>query len=118
MAKFVIEGTVSEIKLSKKQSEYLFKIKGIDGYAIKHGDKKYNILCEKSFRKSLSKASNESISSYILSQERQFKIDEKQGCLLTSALSNGKKLRIYVKESEINSNARPLSVSTLALLAE
>ncbi|MBO4320111.1 MAG: hypothetical protein J5857_06550, partial [Treponema sp.] len=47
---YIIEGTVSEIS-SEKPEEVNFKIFGTEGYALKIGKNKYNILCSETILK-------------------------------------------------------------------
>ena len=116
MAKFVIEGTVFELEATGKN--YIFKLRATEEYSINHDDKKFNILFRKGFGDALSESNKKYVSSYILSQKRKFKADKKQSCLLTSALCNGKRVRICVRKSVINSDTNTLSVSSITLLAD
>ena len=68
MANYVIEGTVSE--LTKEGTKISVKIVGTEGYAIKQGDKTYNVFCPKD----LSEAGNCS-NGYIVDSENEFTVD-------------------------------------------
>ena len=50
MATFVIEGTVSKIIIQNDHDVH-FTLCGLEGYSIKHGDKKFNIVCSEDLLK-------------------------------------------------------------------
>lgn len=99
--KYVIEGTVTEIS-SEKLEEVTFKIAGTEGYAIKLGKKKYNVLCTKKILENTNDedtAENESKifdETFILSQEIQFSSNDiaKVGLIRCNALGKHVKLKI------------------------
>ncbi len=81
---YVIEGTISELSFD----ENYFSLSGTEGYALKHGDKKYNVLCPKDMPEK-----NKYAQSVVLSQDFHFPIQGDKELLL-HALSSNKKIRI------------------------
>ena len=118
MAKFVIEGTVSEIEVS--ESGCFLKIKGTEGYSVKHGEKKYNVLYDESGYKKLVESESKCAKAYVLAQERFCKADGKLGYLLPCAFTGSKKVKLCIiaEEAEVLTGEAPLSVSSVTLLAE
>ena len=90
MANYVIEGTVSE--LTKEGTKISVKIVGTEGYAIKQGDKTYNVFCPKD----LSEAGNCS-NGYIVDSENEFTVDNSFENILIQASMNGKKIRLTIE---------------------
>ena len=87
--KYVIEGIVTEIS-----SNGNFKIAGSEGYAIKQGDKKYNVLCSKEMT-----MNGQAKIGIILSQDFLFKTDSKNG-LIYHTLGKRVKLSVSFKEND------------------
>lgn len=120
MANYVIEGTVTEITSTK--NECIFKIAGTDGYAIKQGDKNYNILCPEEMPKK-----EKYFTSFIFSQDIHFIINNNNDALLV-AYTNSKKVKLLVKtriakanETDENNNSETrkcIKVSSLALISD
>ena len=110
MANYIIEGTITEIKV--ESTDCIFKICGSEGYSVKHGDKKYNVLYSEDIK--------ENCFSFVLFDDRIYKASEKQGCLLATALTNGKRVRaiIEAEEEEIKTGIGELSVSSITLLSD
>ncbi|MBD5442945.1 MAG: hypothetical protein HDR34_06040 [Treponema sp.] len=115
---YVIECTVSE--LTVKESEIAVKISGTEGYAIKEGDKTYNV-----FRpKDLSEAGNRS-NGYIANSENEFTVDNNFENILTQATVHGKKLRLTIELEDTkelkdyihgDGNNLPLPIQSVSLL--
>ncbi|MBR1536435.1 MAG: hypothetical protein IJ630_05820 [Treponema sp.] len=112
---YIIEGTISEIKVEGK--DCIFKICGSEGYSIKHGEKKYNVLYSEDIKE---KNDKNAISSFVLIADRYYQANEKQECLLASALTAGKRIHVEIEatEDEIKSGMKELSVSSLTLLLD
>ena len=115
MANYNIEGTISE--LSIKDGNCNFKICGIEGYSVKHGKEKYNLLYSEYIKENKDK---NPISTFVLIADRIYQANEKQECLLASALIAGKRIRVEIEatEDEIKSGMKELSVSSLTLLLD
>ena len=115
MANYIIEGTITEIKV--ESTDCIFKICGSEGYSVKHGDKKYNVLYSEDVNEKVDK---NAISTFVLFDDRIYKASEKQGCLLATALTNGKRVRaiIEAEEEEIKTGIGELSVSSITLLSD
>ncbi len=132
MANYIIEGTISELKV--EGNECTFKICGAEGFSIKRGDKKYNVLCPEKMPKE-----KEIFSSYVLSSAVTFSIEEKQQNLLFQVISANKRIRVAIKKEEVDKvltakksekksetedadnqteNKSPLSVSSITLLSD
>lgn len=106
---FIIEGTVSEITV-KNGKNVKFKILGTEGYAIKLGKKKYNIITKDEVIED-SKSDKETdenfiVTSYVLSQNFLFSISDKEKI---SKLSNflGKRIKFIfeIDESKVKISA-------------
>lgn len=92
MAKFVIEGTVSELSFDEK----VFKIKGSEGYSLKQGEKKYNVLCPEDMPKE-----GGTFVALVLSPDFKFPIIDDSGettnkDLLLTAFNFGKRVKISI----------------------
>ena len=87
---YVIECTVSE--LTVKESEIAVKISGAEGYAIKEGDKTYNVFRPKDLPKA-----KEIVQSYIADSENEFTVDNNFENILTQATVHGKKIRLTIE---------------------
>lgn len=85
MANYIIEGTVTEISID----EGFFTIAGTEGFAIKQGDDKYNVLCPEKMP-----TENDYLPSFILSQDVKFPIIDSDNELILKASSEGKKIKI------------------------
>lgn len=112
---YIIEGTITEIKV--ESTDCIFKICGSEGYSVKHGEKKCNVLYSEDVKEKVDK---NAISTFILIDDRSYKTNEKQGCLLTTALTNGKRVRaiIEAEEEEIKTGIGELSVTSITLLSD
>lgn len=114
MENYIIEGTVTEIS-----SDGTFKIAGSEGYAIKRGDKKYNVLGPADMV-----TDEQAKIGIILSQDFPFKADEKNR-LIYHAL--GKQARISlsfekndekkISEIKLLAQEKPNSVISITLIA-
>ena len=115
MAYYIIEGTISELKI--EDTECTFKICGTEGYSVKHGKQKYNVLYSEDVNEKVDK---NAISTFVLFDDRIYKASEKQECLLAVALANGKRVRtmIEAEETEIKTEKASLSVTSITLLAD
>ena len=98
---YTIEGTVTEIS-----SDGIFKIVGNEGYAIKQGDKKYNVLCPADMPKE-----TEHANAIIISQEHQFITDTTNKGLLLNSL--GKRVKVTLNIDEVKSYVMSLSSFTV-----
>lgn len=90
MANYVIEGTVSEITLTG--NEVAVKIVGSEGYAIKQGDKTYNVFCPKDLSETVNCSNG-----YIVDSKTEITVNNKFENILTQASMNGKKLRLTIE---------------------
>lgn len=88
---YVIEGTVFE--LTKEESKVSVRIVGSEGYAIKQGDKTYNVFRPKDLPKA-----KETVQSYIADSENEFTVNNDFENILTQASMSGKKIRLTVSE--------------------
>ena len=87
---YIIEGTVTEIS-----SNGTFKIAGSEGYALKHSDKKYNVLCPDKMPKEI-----EVSNAIIIPQEHQFIMDKDTRDFLFNALGKRAKITVTVDETK------------------
>lgn len=124
---YIIEGTVTEIS-SEKLDEVSFKITGSEGYAIKLGKKKYNVLCtEKILENSNEEDSFENKSkffeeTFVLSQGIQFLSNDvaKVGLIRCNALGKHVKVTIDGSFDTIKislETSRHLLVSSITVFA-
>lgn len=108
---YFIECTVSE--LTKKKTKIAVKISGAEGYAIKQGDKTYNVFRPKDLPKA-----KKTVQSYIADSENEFTVDNNFENILTQATVHGKKIRLTVSESVLK-NAKgktSLPIKSVSLL--
>lgn len=109
---YIIEGTVSE--LTVEGNSCIFKINGSEGYSLKIGKEKHNVL------HSVKAATNENvISAYILFSDRSYSIPEIELPILASALSCGKRVKVIIEanDNDIKNGVDMLKVSSITLLA-
>lgn len=125
---YVIEGTVKELEVKKEKGKVIwsFKIAGTEGYALrqkkKEDDKettRYNVLCLKDSENPDDKKPRNAIT---FAEDSPFQTEDKEyGCLITSALANGRKCKFCfsVKEEDKKDfDSKNCTISSLALLAE
>ena len=125
---YIIEGTVKELEVKKEEGKVIwsFKIAGTEGYALrqkkKEDDKettRYNVLCLKDSENPDDKKPRNAIT---FAEDSPFQTEDKEyGCLITSALANGRKCRVCfsVKEEDKKDfDSKNCTISSLALLAE
>ena len=86
---YEIEGTVTEIS-----NDGSFKLAGSEGYAIKQGEKRYNILCPKT-----TSEEKDAKACIILSQDFTFKSSAKNE-LIYHALGKRAKISVFVDKVE------------------
>ncbi len=112
MAQFVIEGIVSELEVSG--NKHIFKLYGIEGFSVKRGGKKYNILWDNK--------EESTVLSYLRLVEEKYEAYDYQGALLTASITGGKRVRITIDSNEKQNTPieerNVLKVSSVTLLAE
>lgn len=126
---YIIEGIVSEIE-NEKPEEVLIKLQGLEGYAIKIDDKKYNILFPIEYTKNYKEMYEIKDDNFlhhektlILSQNIQFLFNEKTKLLLVRSNALGKHVRIKLAgdfdsiTKELEEKNTKLPVSSITLLA-
>lgn len=89
MSNYVIECTVSEFTV--KKTEITMKIVGSESYALKHGDKIYNIFHTKNMKKKC----------FIFDSETEFTGGKRFENILTQASTNGKRIRLKVSKKAL-----------------
>ena len=96
---YVIEGTVKELKVKKEEGKVIwsFKIAGTEGYALRQkkeeDDKetRLNVLCLKGSENPDDKTPRNAIT---FAEDSPFQTEDKEyGCLITSALADGRKCK-------------------------
>lgn len=92
MANYVIECTISKLTKKKTEKGITVKISGSEGYAIKHGDKIYNVFCPKN----MPEAGN-SDHGYVVDSETEITVNNNFENILTQASMNGKKIRLTIE---------------------
>lgn len=126
---YILEGTISE--LTAKGNDYLFKITGTEGFAIKQGDKTYNI-----FRPERIELGNDTFASAFIAPETlEMEAKNFQVALASSAMAGGKRIRIEVDNAgieiiteanniqqggclyQLQLKSKPLPISSITLLA-
>ena len=117
MTKYTFEGTITAITC--KDGTLELKLAGLEGYAIKLGDKKYNVLCsegliENSKVKEDKDNTNDSFNdkAIVLSQNYQFTMSDDTKTLLTTS-GLGKKVKATV-ECEANKQLKITSITIFA----
>lgn len=113
MTNYTIEGTITAITCNDKTLE--LKLVGLEGYAIKLGDKKYNVLCEKDFPNDSNKTSAKA---KIISQDIQFQIAETMKSIVTSS-SLGKHAKVTVEcgDEELKEDT-PVLITSITIFAD
>lgn len=92
---YILEGTISE--LTAKGNGYLFKITGIEGFAIKQSDKIYNV-----FRpENIVTANGNLVPAFIIPDAMEMQATNSSIALVSSAMAGGKRVRIEVGNTEI-----------------
>ena len=125
---YVIDGTVKELEVKKGKEEgkviWSFKIAGTEGYALrqkkKEDDKetRLNVLCLKGSENPDDKKPRNAIT---FAEDSPFQTEDKEyGCLITSALADGRKCKFCfsVTENGKDFDSNSCTISSLALLAE
>ncbi len=87
---YVIECTISESTV--KRTEIAVRIVGTEGYAIKDGDKTYNVFRPKDLPKP-----KKTVQCYIVDSETKFTVKNDFENILTQASINGKKIRLIIE---------------------
>ena len=105
---YVIEGTVSEVTVSKKENTQSsdgnncntvsFCIIGTEGYSIKQDKEKYNVFCLKD-----ELDCDDFQQCYIASQKVLFHVSDYYENLLVQASVHGKKIKFSVSEEQLKS---------------
>ncbi len=119
MATFVIEGTVSELKVQKDKCS--FKISGTEGFAVKQKDVKFNLLCSNS--NDLGNKNIEARDSLLVPASQDFNLDVTDSFLsiLNASVISCKKNRFEFEQSEQSVTKiaeKCYSLSSITLLAE
>ena len=87
---YIIECTISE--LTKEVDKISVKIVGTEGYAIKQGDKTYNVFCLENMLET-----DDAVRSYITNSNTEISVNKDFENILTQASMNGKKLRLTIE---------------------
>lgn len=94
---YILEGTVSELTVAGSGT-YKFKVTGAEGYAIKDGEKTYNI-----FRPENLDMGNDVLALAAIAPEAlEMKADGSQIALISSALAGGKRVRVGISSIEVD----------------
>ncbi len=128
MANYIIEGTITEIA-NETSNEVLFKLIGIEGYALKIGKKKYNVLCTKELIKDSKKKVEEDIESkyfeqtIIFSSDIQFVVNDMVKLFLIRSNGLGHHVKIEIKDdfgtlTQRLKDENKLSVTSITLLSD
>lgn len=124
---YILEGTISE--LTAKGNDYLFKITGTEGFAIKQRDKIYNVFCPEH----IVTANGNLAPAFIAPDAMEMQATNSPIALVSSAMAGGKRVRIEVDDTEIITEvnntpqergsyqlrlkSNPLPISSITLLA-
>lgn len=124
MADYIIEGTIKEISVDKSDN-FSFKIIGTEGYSIKYGKEKYNILCPEQLKEELKKDKKIHLPGIIISQDYQFSTFEKnieviiRNCGLNRKLIIGTVISETEKLSKIFADKnKPIKIASITLLSD
>lgn len=110
---YTIIGTISELTSSSK--EIAFKICGSEGYSIIHDKERYNVLFIEDIN---SITVNHPCSAFIVHQQIDFFCEKIDSSLLSTALANGKRVRISGETTEDEIQNGKIKVKTITLLSK
>ena len=90
---YTIKCTVSELTVQEiEETKISVKIVGSEGYAIKQGDKTYNVFCPENMP-----AIGKCDLGYIVDSETEFTVNKDFENILTQASMHGKKIRLTIE---------------------
>ena len=123
---YVVEGTVKELEVKKEKKEekviWSFKIAGTDGYALRQKKDREEIrLNVLHLDENKADDGRKPRNAITFAEDSPFQTEDKEyGCLITSALANGRKCKFCfsVTENGNDFNSKNCTISSLALLAE
>lgn len=120
---YVIEGSVSEL-YADESDNFTFKVIGSEGFSLKQEEVRFNVLCPEELEK-ISKKKSENICSpcFVLSQNHQFAISDKNKVLIIQHGSVGRKFRLTIKLEDgkklskyFDDEKLPIKISSVKLL--
>ncbi len=120
---YIIEGTVSEL-YADESDNFTFKVIGSEGFSLSQGECRFNVLCPDELEKVPKKQSeNICFPCFILSQNHQFTISDKNKVLIIQHGSVGRKFRLTIKLDDnkklskyFDGNKLPVKISSVKLL--
>lgn len=125
---YVIEGTVKELEVKKEEGKgkgkviWSFKITGTDGYALRQKKDREEIrLNVLHLDENKADDGRKPRNAITFAEDSPFQTEDKEyGCLITSALADGRKCKFCfsVTENGNDFNSNSCTISSLALLAE
>ena len=122
--KYVIEGTIYKIYVDESDN-LSFSIMGTEGYSVKQGKDKYNLLCPEKLKDEINDKSKTHVPTILISQEYQFSVSEKNKELVIKTCSSNKRISMTIALDEKKSIDKlfadknlPLKVSSLVILSD
>lgn len=76
MTNYIIEGTITKIFVDASDN-LSFNIIGTEGYSVKQGRDKYNLLCPEKLKDEIDDKTKIHVLGILLSQDYQFSVNEK-----------------------------------------
>ena len=109
---YIIEGTITELSFD----EGYFTICGSEGFMLKQGEKKYNVLCsEENLKEKHYQAS------FIASQKCKFSTSVKYRSVLLTSMTYEKRIRVSLDEKELKkatNQEKSLPICSITLLSD
>lgn len=124
MTNYIIEGTITKIFVDASDN-LSFNIIGTEGYSVKQGRDKYNLLCPEKLKDEIDDKTKIHVPGILLSQDYQFSVNEKNKDLVIRHFSSNKRIYLTIALDEKKSLEKlfadkklPLKVTSLTLLAD
>lgn len=124
MTNYIIEGTITKIFVDASDN-LSFNIIGTEGYSVKQGRDKYNLLCPEKLKDEIDDKTKIHVLGILLSQDYQFSVNEKNKDLVIRHFSSNKRIYLTIVLDEKKSLEKlfadkklSLKVTSLTLLLD
>lgn len=124
MTNYIIEGMITKIFVDASDN-LSFNIIGTEGYSVKQGRDKYNLLCPEKLKDEIDDKTKIHVPGILLSQDYQFSVNEKNKDLVIRHFSSNKRIYLTIALDEKKSLEKlfddkklPLKVTSITLLAD
>lgn len=124
MTNYIIEGMITKIFVDASDN-LSFNIIGTEGYSVKQGRDKYNLLCPEKLKDEIDDKTKIHVPGILLSQDYQFSVNEKNKDLVIRHFSSNKRIYLTIALDEKKSLEKlfddkklPLKVTSITLLLD